>query len=451
MHPLAPSRVVPLVMLLGVAACSEKSDTALVRPLLRPQPAHRDVTPDGDQTSSMVCKLGPVGTYQYHVSATNVGTAGVFIDATGPNPALTSVNPALSVTWNDVNGNNPKCSGIWWPTLGGGTTQLTISEDLPPGMRVDSVYVVDRHGSLLWRYGPNTTTVHWPDATIPDPTIANKTVDDDHAGYEFRFFDSGDRGEIDFCKFTPTAPGTYNFYYTVSGGGPLMKKVTPAGYFSLAVGYSNQPTCADLIELPPGSSPATVNIVEIPSLGSDLQRWELFDETNLFGPPINVKLGGQGLKSYSYTVSAAYPQRRMLRTWDQPAPLPTFLTANGQSCSPAYWTSREGSGAWGASPWIATGYDPGTNFESIFPISVLELNTPLGVAVQLNSTYNNDMYAVFGNDAVAALLNASHPGIKYGVTKSMVLNWAAWAIGSNTIGVFNGIVEALNQRPCPLP
>jgi hypothetical protein len=230
-----------------------------------------------------------------------------------------------------------------------------------------------------------------------------------------------------------------------------MTKVTPPGYFSLAVGFANAPTCAELIELPPGSRPATVNIIEFPSLGSDLQRWELFDETNLFGAPIDVKLGGAGLKSYTYSVTAEYPQRRMVRTWDQPAPLPDILTSHGQSCSPQYWASREAAGPWGASPWDATGYSPATNFESVFPIGDVELNYPLGVVVQLNSAYNNDIDAIFGNDATAALLNAAHPGVKYGVTPTMVSNWAKWAIGSNTLGVFNAIVEALNKRPCPLP
>jgi hypothetical protein len=399
----------------------------------------------------MVCKLGPVGSYGYNVTATNVGTAGVFVDNAGPNPALTSVSPTLNVTWGDVNANNPACAGIWWPTAGGGTTQLTITEQVPAGMKVDSVYVVDRHGSLLWKYGPGTKTIHWPDPTIPDPTIAKKVVDDAHAGYEFRFFDSGDRGEVDFCKFTPTAPGTYNFYYTVTGGGPKMNKVTPTGYFSLAVGQPNQPTCADLIELPPGSTPATLKIIEFPALGSDLQRWELFDETNLFGAPLDVKLGSSKLSSYTYQVSVAYPDRRMLRTWNEPAPLPAILTARGQGCTPAYWGSRLYAGPWGDSPWIATGFDPGTSFSSLFSTTDPELDRALSSAVTLPSSYNNDVNAMFANDATAALLNAAHPGVKYGVTQDMVMKWALWAVGSNTLSIFNTVVEPLNARPCPLP
>lgn len=448
-NPVSP-RAASLLALLSIAACS---DTSPVRPAMRPStPPHLDVTASGDQTSSMICKLGPVGSYGYSIAATNVGTAGVFIDGSGYNPALTSLNTSLNVTWDDVNQQSPKCTTIWGPTLGGGTTQLTITENLPPDMRVDSVKVVDRHGSLLWTYGPGTTTVHWPDPTIPDPTIASKVVDDDHAGYEFRFFDSGNRGEVDFCKFTPTAPGTYNFYYTVSGGGPLMRKVTPTGYFALAVGQANSPTCADLIELPPGSTPATVTILEFPSLGSDLQRWELFDESNLFGTPLNVKYGTAGLKSYTYQLSASYPQRRMLRTWDEPAPLPPALLAgSSQGCSPSFWGNRIYAGTWGPSPWTATGYDPGTSFPSVFGTTDVELDRALSSAVTLPSTYNNDMNALFANDATAALLNASHPNIKYGVSRDMILNWAKWAVGSNTLGIFNSLVEPLNNRSCPLP
>lgn len=443
-------RGIGVLALLSAAACA---DTSPARPAAQVTATpHRDVTATGDQTASMICKLGPVGSYSYSIQATHVGTAGVFIDASGYNPSLTSLNTALNVTWSDVNQQSPKCTTFWGPTLGGGTTQLTITDNVPPGMRVDSVMVVDRHGSRLWTYGPGKTTVTWPDPTIPDPVIASKVVDDDHAGYEFRFFDSGDRGEVDFCKYTPTAPGTYNYYYSVSGGGPLMRTITPPGYFSLAVGQANAPTCADLIELPPGSTPATVSIVEFPRLGSDLQRWELFDVANIIGAPLNVTYAGNGAKSYTYQVSASYPQRRMLRTWDEPAPLPKALLAGSkEGCTPQFWGNRIYPGPWGVSPWTATGYDPGTSFPSVFGTTDVELDRALSSAVTLPSTYNNDVNAVFANDAVAALLNASSPNIKYGVSSDMVLSWARWAVGSGTLSLFNSLVEPLNQRSCPLP
>jgi len=445
-----PARFTVALALLAVAGCADES---FVRPLLRaPAGAHRDRTADGDPTWSNICKLGPVGSYTYNVTATNVGTAGVFIDANGGNPELTSLQPTLDVTWDAVNEQAPRCTTFWGPILGGGSTTLTITEQLAPGMKVDSVKVVDQHGSLLWTYGAGKTTVKWPDPTIPDPVIANKVVDDYHAGYQFYFFDSGDRGQVDFCKFTPTAPGTYNYYYTVTGGGSKMVTVTPPGYFSLAVGRANHPTCAELIELPPGSKPATIKIFEFPSLGSDLQRWELFDEANMFGAPLDVQYGEGGLKSYVYQLTAAYPQRRMLRTWDEPAPLPAFLLAGGkEGCTPQYWGSRIYAGSWGPSPWTATGYDPGLSFQTLFGTTDAELNRALSSAVTLPSSYNNDVNALFANDATAALLNAAHPDVKYGVSADMVLNWAAWAVGSNTLSIFNSIVEPLNKRGCPLP
>jgi hypothetical protein len=243
-----------------------------------------------------------------------------------------------------------------------------------------------------------------------------------------------------------------------------MKKVTPPGYFALAVAAptaigtdlaDQHPTCADLIELPPGSSPATVTVIEFPRLGADLQRWELFDETNMIGgTPLNVKYGGQGLSSYYYRLSVSYPQRRMLRSWDQPAPLPAWLTAGGtQGCSPAYWGDPNHYAQW-------VGYNPTSvyfsslvpPFNGVFPTSDPEL-TPwtLSQAVTLPSTYNNDVNALFAHDAVAALLNTTNPNVKYGISTTTVLNWASWAIGSKTLSIFNSIVEPLNSRPCPLP
>lgn len=440
-----------VLVLLALAACSDATIVPPRATAVRTSGLAMDRTPDGDETGSMICKLGPVGSYNYSITATNVGTAGMFVDASGLNPALTSYSPTLNVTWDDVNQVNPKCTTFWGPILGGGTTQLTITENLPPGMRVDSVKVVDRHGSLLWTYGPGTTTIHWPDASLPDPVIASKVVDDYHAGYEFRFFDSGDRGQVDFCKYSPTAPGTYNYYYKVTGGGPLMKTVTPQGYFSLAVGRSNAPTCAELIELPPGSSAATLSIVEFPRLGSDLQRWELFDGANLMAPPIDVKYGESKLSSYTYKLSVSYPQRRMLRTWDEPAPLPPLLTANGQGCTPGFWAARLYPGPWGESPWVAAGWDPGTSFKATFGTTDPELDRALSSAISLPSSYNNDVNALFANDATAALLNASHPGINYRVSRDMVMNWALWAVGSGRLALFNTVVEPLNARPCPLP
>lgn len=451
MRLTAHARLTPFIALLVVGACS---DDHLIKPkALGPHPVRNERTADGTPTWTSICKRGPVGAYQFQITANNVPIDGSFIGPTVVDPSITSpYSPTLNITWNGVNQQTGNCMNVYMPATGGAPNTLGITDLLSNSTQVEKVEVMSKTGSHLYTYGPGSSTITWPDPNVIDPSTGQPyVVDDQHPGYDFTFWTTADRGQVDFCKFAPTAPGTYNFTYSVSGGGGA-KFVTPQGLFSVNVTLAQSdptnlnPSCVELFELPPGSGAATVTVFEFPSLGSDLAQWELWDENNLFGStavPLDTKPGNRGASSYAYSLTVSYPQRRMLRSFDEPAPLPRPLTnQNKQACSPVYWGGH-------FNQWV--GYNPIQPFTSVFPTTNPALSPwSLGQAVGLPGGYN-DVTAAFANDAVAALLNSSNPNIKYGISSGTIVNWALWAIGSNTYGLFNGIVEPLNSRPCPLP
>ena len=102
----------------------------------------------------------------------------------------------------------------------------------------------------------------------------------------------------------------------------------------------------------------------------------------------------------------------------------------GQGCTPGFWRNH-------LSHWAATPYSPGMEVNAVFGCNLAPAGVTLGQAIDAPQTYG-----VLVFHAIAALLNASHPGVDY-----------AWSVGEVLEFACDGNKDALateNERGCSL-
>jgi SdrD B-like domain len=102
----------------------------------------------------------------------------------------------------------------------------------------------------------------------------------------------------------------------------------------------------------------------------------------------------------------------------------------GEGCTPGFWKNHY-------SHWAATPYSPDQVFDSVFDCDLFGDDTTLGEAVHVEWTHN-----VLAFHAVAALLNASHPGVDFGHDES-------WVQDQVCDGNKDALADA-NEQGCPL-
>jgi hypothetical protein len=120
-----------------------------------------------------------------------------------------------------------------------------------------------------------------------------------------------------------------------------------------------------------------------------------------------------------------------------------------EGCTPGYWKNHPAS-------WAATGYSPTQTLESVFnvPNSYGLDNVTLRAALSLSGgpTVANAAGLLL-HHAVAALLNAGHPGVDYPRTAASIISDvnAALATGSRTTMLaLKNALDRDNNRGCPI-
>jgi hypothetical protein len=130
-----------------------------------------------------------------------------------------------------------------------------------------------------------------------------------------------------------------------------------------------------------------------------------------------------------------------------PTPTPT---ARLQGCTPGFWKNN-------TQVWGPTGYAPGTTLGSVFTV-------PAGFSSFGGATFSQALAygggagldgaaRIMFRAAVAALLNAAHPGISYAYSTAQVVEAvnAALASGSRaTILALATNLDTANNQGCPL-
>ena len=119
-----------------------------------------------------------------------------------------------------------------------------------------------------------------------------------------------------------------------------------------------------------------------------------------------------------------------------------------EGCTPGYWKNHEES-------WAATGFTPGQTLESVFnvPDGFGLDNVTLHAALSLSGGPGTQGSAqLLLHHAVAALLNASHPGVDYPRTAASIIADVNAALTGSRAGMLalKNALDADNNRGCPL-
>lgn len=120
-----------------------------------------------------------------------------------------------------------------------------------------------------------------------------------------------------------------------------------------------------------------------------------------------------------------------------------------EGCTPGYWKNHPGS-------WAATGFTTGQSLESVFdvPNSFGLDNVSLLAALSFDGGSGTIGGArILLRAAVAALLNAAHPGVDYPRTLASVIADVNAALASGSRSTMLALASALdsdNNRGCPL-
>jgi hypothetical protein len=114
----------------------------------------------------------------------------------------------------------------------------------------------------------------------------------------------------------------------------------------------------------------------------------------------------------------------------------TQYGANDEGCTPGYW--KNNTNVW-------SGFSTGDLFNSVFGVNYNASLTLLGALNQGGAGF-----AALGRHATAALLNAAHPHVSYGLTSSEIIALVQHAFATNNPEPVKNQLEALNQAGCSI-
>jgi hypothetical protein len=123
-----------------------------------------------------------------------------------------------------------------------------------------------------------------------------------------------------------------------------------------------------------------------------------------------------------------------------------------QGCTPGYWKNHEAS-------WAATGYTRSQTIASVFGgasaanyASLGSQSLSAGLSFGGGSTLQGGAQILF-RAAIAAVLNAAHPGVNYPLTAAQIIADVNTALATNnraTLIALATTLDNLNNAGCPL-
>jgi hypothetical protein len=116
-------------------------------------------------------------------------------------------------------------------------------------------------------------------------------------------------------------------------------------------------------------------------------------------------------------------------------------TGPAQGCTPGYWRQDQHFDS-----WVATGYAPSNDFNTVFGVSATFNPHSLLDAVWLSGGGEHAL----ARHAVAALLDAAHPNVNYAYTTAQVIAGVQNAYATGNFESFKNTLEAANEAGCPL-
>lgn len=249
-------------------------------------------------------------------------------------------------------------------------------------------------------------------------------------------------GAVVLCK-TGDAAGSFDFTMTVNGGasqaipgGPLV--LTGAGDTDCRTIYTSTVNNA-----------ATPDLITVTETGQT--DWALtgVDIDQYFGqfvvyPTPRLDSDADDSPTDGATVYINNDMAKVITFTNDFTPPP-----GNEGCTPGYWKNHSDS-------WPATGYSPAQILESVFDV-------PDGLGLD-NATLLQALSFTGGpgtlggakillRAAVAALLNAAHPGVDYGMTEAEIIaavNAALASADRDEMLDLAGDLDELNNAGCPI-
>lgn len=120
------------------------------------------------------------------------------------------------------------------------------------------------------------------------------------------------------------------------------------------------------------------------------------------------------------------------------APPPSF-----QGCTPGYWKQSQHFGNWVG--YVPTGANA-SRYNTVFGVNLFSPSMTLLQALGQGGGGARRL----GRHSTAALLNAAHNGVAYGMTPAQVIAAVQNAVASGDYDGAAGMFETLNERGCPL-
>lgn len=129
-----------------------------------------------------------------------------------------------------------------------------------------------------------------------------------------------------------------------------------------------------------------------------------------------------------------------------------------EGCTLGYWKNHTGQGPGNqANAWAATGYETDDQLDDVFDIpGTLEFDGDETLLDALSFSGGSDATAaarLLLKQAVAALLNASHPDVSYGMTTDQIISDVNDALATEdreTMLALKDKLDELNNASCPL-
>jgi hypothetical protein len=122
-----------------------------------------------------------------------------------------------------------------------------------------------------------------------------------------------------------------------------------------------------------------------------------------------------------------------------PPPTETPPPTGGEGCTPGYWRQEQHFDSW-------VGYYPSNDFGFVFDVSPTFDPHSLLDAVWLGGAGESAL----ARHAVAALLNASNPGVNYAYSVSQVIAMVQFAYESGAFEATKDLFAEQNEAGCPL-
>jgi hypothetical protein len=134
------------------------------------------------------------------------------------------------------------------------------------------------------------------------------------------------------------------------------------------------------------------------------------------------------------------------------SPPPVTPTPTGsQGCTPGFWKQSQHLDS-----WVPTGYAPSQTLESVFDVPDALGKDAVTLLAALDGAGGTDLIGaaeILLRAAVAAILNAAHPGIQYARTAASVIadvNAALATMDRDTMLALAAQLDTDNNAACPL-